>query len=142
LRGTTKRKDKRMDILLTLHSLLRWVLVAVMAVTAIVLLLAWLRPSDSGMDRRLMTVFLGVLDTQVLLGIILIVWMGATGGGFARHQIEHAITMLVAVFVAHLSARWRKAEVAVRARNNFFVLLGVLVLIVLGVNALPQGWTG
>ncbi|HEX8681987.1 MAG TPA: hypothetical protein VF707_06730 [Ardenticatenaceae bacterium] len=131
-----------MDILLTLHSLLRWVLVAVMAVTAIVLLLAWLRPSDSGMDRRLMTVFLGVLDTQVLLGIILIVWMGVRGGGFARHQIEHAITMLVAVFVAHLSARWRKAEVAVRARNNFFVLLGVLVLIVLGVNALPQGWTG
>lgn len=130
-----------MGIILTLHSWWRWVVV-VMLVTAVTLLVAWLRPSANTPDRRLMSGFLGALDLQVTLGLILIVGLGLTGGGWPGYRIEHGVTMLLAVFLGHASARWKDAETSIRARNNFFVLLGVLTLVLVGVSRLPQGWLG
>jgi hypothetical protein len=90
-----------------------------------------------------MSAFAGLIDLQMLLGIIYLLWNGlATDTGFPAYRIEHAVTMLIAVGVAHMNARWRSAAEPIRARNNVLIILGMLLLIYLGVARLPQGWTG
>ena len=133
-----------MEFVLQLHSCLRWLIVLVAVAGLVVFGLVWagrLRPSKG--TWGLMAAFAGLVDLQMLLGIIYLLWNGlATDTGFPTYRIEHAVTMLVAVAVAHLNARWRSAAEPIRARNNVLLILGVLVLIYLGVARLPQGWTG
>ena len=80
---------------------------------------------------------MGLLDLQVLLGIILLIGLVT-----ARFQLEHAFTMFIAVVLAHLSIRWRNGEDPVKFRNNLLVIIADMILIFLGVSLLPQGWLG
>lgn len=132
-----------MEILLTLHSTLRWIVVIAAVVALVVMAATWLRNEQhSRADRTVMTAFTGLLDLQALLGIILLVWMSSIGGGaFPRYRLEHAFTMIVAVILAHLSARWKNSPAAVRARNNLIIVVIALLLIWVGVRQLPKGWT-
>jgi hypothetical protein len=132
------------EFVLQLHSWVRWVIVGVALGSVVVFGLIWagrLRP-----DKRmwaLMAAFAGLIDLQMTLGIIYLLWNGlAADVGFPMYRIEHAVTMLVAVVVAHMNARWRTAGDTVRARNNVLIILAVLILIYLGVARLPQGWMG
>lgn len=131
-----------MNFLLTLHSVVRWVVIVAAVVAAVACLRTWLRNVQSGQtDRKAMAAFTGVLDLQLLLGLILIFWMGFyVGGKFAVYRVEHATTMVVAVVLAHLAAMWKKKAPAVRARNSFFIIIAVLLLIIAGVSRLPGGW--
>ena len=131
-----------MEILFKAHSGLRWLVLLVAVISIVAFLLTWLRQSrDSPADRKLMAAFTGILDLQTLLGIILLLWSGlGAGTGFPRYRLEHAFTMLLAVVLAHLSAKWKNASAALRARNYLFIVLGCLLLVYLGVQRLPQGW--
>jgi hypothetical protein len=131
-----------MDIVLGLHSLVRWVVVIVAAVAVIRFALVWrtMVTTNAKMDRGLMAGFTGLLDTQALLGIIYLVWSGLAGQGFPSYRIEHGVTMILAVAVGHISMQWRDADTKIRARNNLLVIAGVLVLVAIGVSRLPQGW--
>jgi len=132
-----------LDFLLEIHSLVRWIIVAVSLIALIWFVLVWLRGMrNEQADRGLMAAFTGLIDLQVLLGIIYILWSGFAGAGFPRYRLEHAVTMIVAAVVAHLSMRWRNADAAIRARNNAALIILVLVLILIGVSLLPQGWMG
>jgi hypothetical protein len=88
------------------------------------------------MDRGLMSGFTGLLDLNVLLGVILII-----GLGFTLPRIEHAVTNIIGVAVAHIFvARAKKIEDPKRKAQ--FHLLGVVVslaIIVVGVS-LVNGW--
>jgi hypothetical protein len=132
-----------MDFVLLLHSWLRWLIVLLALVALVVFGLVWagrLRPSKG--TWALMSAFAGLVDLQMTLGLIYLLWNGlATDVGFPAYRVEHAITMLVAVAVTHLNARWRTAADTIRARNNVLIILGVLFLIYLGVTRLPGGWT-
>jgi heme A synthase len=119
-----------MDFVFTLHSHFRWVVVIVAVVAALLNLTAWLRRDQRGLDRKAMAAFLGVVDLQMLLGIVLLFGLGFGG----RNRMEHVATMIIAVIVGHLSALWKRRESPVRARNNFFVILVVLALIWVGVS--------
>jgi len=132
-----------MNILLSIHSILRWLIVVVAAIAVIKLALGWLRGSAfSGMDRGLASGFSGLIDLQVLLGFIFFFWNGlATGIGFPLYRIEHMAAMLLAAVVAHLPARWKNADNKLRFRNTLFVVLDVLILIFIGVAFLPGGWS-
>lgn len=127
-----------MGIVLMIHSLLRW-LILVMALLAIVkhvLGLVRAQPYDK-FSGVLMSVFGGMMDLQMLMGIIFI-----TTGLSPMYRIEHAVTMILAVAVAHLPAAWKKKSDRVRYRNNLLALVGVIALIVLGVMVLPGNrWT-
>jgi heme A synthase len=125
-------------VLLTIHSIVRWVAIVVAFVAVVWFLMVWLggRRNERA-DRGLMSAFAGMLDTQVLLGILLII----TGGGLVSYRIEHAVTMILAVIVAHLPRRWRGAEPSIRARNNLIAIVVALVLIFIGVSRLPGGWS-
>src|SRR5512139_2805630 len=113
-----------MNILLMIHSILRWVILLVAVIAIVVFLVSWLRRSQlGGMDRGLMAGFSGLMDLQATLGIILLVWSGLAGIGFPRYRLEHALIMVLAAVVAHLSARWKNAEAPLRYRNYFLIIL-------------------
>lgn len=125
-----------MDIILTIHSLNRWLILAVGVISAVKFLAGWLgKSSYQPLDQRLMTLYTILLDIQLLLGIILLF-----GDALVRYRIEHAITMLIAIVLAHLSRLWRDKEDPAKFRNNFLAIAIGLLLIVAGIFALPQGW--
>ena len=127
-----------MDVVLTLHSIVRWlvVIVAVVAVARYALVMAG-KAQSSGLDRGLMSGYSGLLDLNVLLGLILIV-----GLGFTLLRIEHAATNIIAVVAAHfLAQRAKKIEDAkLKARTSLLGVVVSLAIIVVGV-ALIGGWT-
>ncbi|MFN8481996.1 MAG: hypothetical protein U0768_02920 [Anaerolineae bacterium] len=130
--------------LLIIHSLVRWIVVIIGIVALVLFAVAWARKrGDAQRQNRWMRWFTIALDTQVLLGIVLILYDAiGLGQGFPLARIEHAIVMLVALGVAHASGRWRNAEPVEQARAYTFILVGVLILIFIGVSVLGVGrWT-
>ena len=128
-----------MEILLKSHAHFRWLVVLVAIIALAVFLLTWLQQKESRLDRTLMAIFLGCLDLQWLMGLILFIWI-ATTSGLSRLHWEHAVTLTLALALGHFSAKWKRSPAPLRARNYFFVLLGVILLIVVGVGRYPNGW--
>jgi hypothetical protein len=129
-----------MNILLMAHSGLRWLVLLVAVIAIVKFLVGWLARSQyKGMDRGLMAGFTGLMDLQGTLGLILLLWGGFAGLGFPRYRLEHGLIMIVAAVVAHLSTRWKGAEDSIRFRNNLFLILASLVLVLIGISVLPGG---
>ncbi len=128
-----------MTFLLKLHGEFRWLVVLIGAIAAIKFAVGWLRGSEfKGMDRGLMAAFTGLLDLNLLMGLILLFGLG---GGMISHRMEHAVTMILAVVAAHLSAIWRrKGDSATRFRNNLALIVVALALVTVGVLRLRGGW--
>jgi hypothetical protein len=129
-----------MSFLLGLHSGVRWIVVAISLLAALWFLLTWLgRLTNANADRRMMLVFTIAIDIQVVIGIILM-GVRASAGGFYMGMAEHALTMLIALGVAHMVAsRFKNAEPKVRARNYLIGIIVVLVLVFIGVTLLAGG---
>jgi hypothetical protein len=127
-----------MNILLIIHSILRWVILLVAVIAILVFLVSWLRRSQlQGVDRGLMSGFSGLMDLQATIGIVLLIWGGLGGIGFPAYRIEHGLIMILAAVIAHLSARWRNAEESLRYRNYFLIILASLALVMVGISVLP-----
>ncbi len=130
-----------MDIVLLLHSLVRWVVVVVAVAALVKFALGFMQKAPPAkIDRALMSGLSGLIDLQALLGIILLGGTYLLSGSFAPYRVEHAITMVLAVVVAHAPMRWRKSEESTVLRNNALTILAVLILVIVGVLLLPQGW--
>lgn len=129
-----------MYVLLPIHSYLRW-LIVILAITAVIkFTLGWLRGGAfKGMDRGLASGFSGLMDLQALLGIIMLFGFGVNEG-FPMIRIEHGVTMLIAVVLGHLPARWKNAADSIRFRNTLFCILGAMLFVFVGVMRLPGGW--
>ena len=127
-----------MSLILDIHSLTRWIIVIVAAAALIRYGIGWLRAqSFTQLDRQLMTGTAWLLILQFVLGTIYLI------GNFNPRQFEHALPMIIAVGLPHIAgARAKKADSdAGRHRIYFLFLLGALLLIVVGVFALPGGWS-
>jgi hypothetical protein len=130
------------DVLLSIHSIVRWIIVVVGVIALVKFAVGWLGNGRfAGMDRGLTSGFSGLIDLQVTLGIIFLLWSGMAGAGFPMVRIEHMTTMIIAAVVAHLPMRWKNAPDKVRFRNSFVAVLVTAVLIFAGVAVLPGGWT-
>jgi predicted permease len=132
-----------MDFIVGLHSLLRWLVVvaAVAAVIRYVIDLAGKSP-DVELGRKLMMAYTILLDVNVLLGIILLVGHAVGVGQILPIWIEHAVTNLIAVTIAHIFAA-RSRKMPDPKRTAAWRLAGVVVsmaLIVLGVARIG-GWS-
>ncbi len=130
-----------MEILRIAHSDTRWLL----ALAAVVLILkfawGWLKGgSYKKIDRILTSAFSGLLDLQATLGLIFLLWTSAAGVPFSGARAEHLTTMLLAVILGHLPARWKNSDDKTKFRNTLFCALGALVFIITGVIRLRGGW--
>lgn len=131
-----------MGLLLFLHSAVRWLIVIAGLIAIIKFLVGWLRKADfQSADRALTSAFAGLMDLNVLLGLIFLVWTGTTGAGFPRVRIEHSVIMIIAALVAHAPRIWREAPDDKRFRNTLFAFIASLILVFLGVSLLPGGWS-
>jgi hypothetical protein len=124
-------------ILFEAHSGVRWLVTAGTVLFVLYMLYAWMRRDETLKNQRVVTFWTILLDIQATLGIILLFLLGING-----IRMEHAAIMIVAVIIAHLSARWKGADTATWARNNLAVAAVVLLLVFVGVARLPQGWLG
>lgn len=129
-----------MEILFMAHSGLRWLVLLLAVIASVKFLVGWWRRSQfKGIDRGLMAGFSGLMDLQVTLGLILLLWNGFAGAGFPIYRLAHGLIMILAAVMAHMSARWRNAEDPVRFRSNLFLVLGSIALVLIGIAVLPGG---
>ena len=132
-----------MDFIVGLHSLVRW-LVVVAAVAAVIRCVVDLvgKSPDTEMSRKLMMAYTILLDVNVLLGLILIVGRASAVGQILPIWIEHAVTNLIAVTIAHIFAA-RSKKMPEPKRAAAWRLAGVaisILLIVMGVARIG-GWS-
>ncbi len=114
-----------MDIVLLLHSLVRFVilLVAVVGIVKVLIVLVQKSQPDR-IDQMLASAFTGLYDLQVLLGLLLILLGGLT-------QAIHPIVMFVGVILAHgLQAMTKRAQgtSATMYRLALFVIPLIVIL--------------
>lgn len=129
-----------MNILLEIHSILRWAIVVVGLVAIVKFVIGWARKSGfDKWDRGLSAGFSGLMDLQVTLGLLHFLITGFGGAGFPMFRIEHLTTMLVAAAVAHAPSMFKKA--ANKHAVALGAVVGALVLVYIGVARLPGGWS-
>ncbi|MFQ5344300.1 MAG: hypothetical protein ACE5F6_22385 [Anaerolineae bacterium] len=105
-----------MTVLVVLHSLIRWLVLAAGAVAIIRAAWGWfgtLRFARS--DDLLGSAFTGLVDLNVLFGVVLLVLVWGTPD---RPTLWHPLTMILAAVVAH-GARMVGRRRGVRARHLF-----------------------
>lgn len=132
------------NLILGLHSLNRWLIVAI-GLAAIVILAIRLanKGSFDGPSRGLTAAFSGLMDLQMLLGLIYFIWNGlamhmlfAFGTPLIRHRWEHLFIMVLAVAAAHQPSRWKDKPDPLRLRNTLIAIVVSMALIVVGMLAL------
>ena len=129
-----------LNILLYAHSGIRWLIILVALVALVIFGYGWLgKKNFSKLERILPASYSILLDVQVLVGAIFMIWAGVEGAGFPRYRLEHFGIMVLAALVAHLPFRMKKAEKENYKRNVFLSILFSLVLIYLGIAMLPGG---
>ena len=131
-----------MNFLLTIHSVLRWIIIVVAVLAIVKFALGWaMNSSFKGIDRGLAAGFSGLLDMQVALGLIFFLWDGFSGAGFPGFRWEHMVIMLVAAALGHVPARLKALGDKQRFLYSVISILGVLAMVYGGVMRLPGGWT-
>lgn len=128
-----------MNILLAIHSFIRWIILLIAIAAIVKFAIGWLRGGAfKGMDRGLAFGFSGLMDLQATLGIILLLGLGfSESGSLPMYRIVHGLIMIVAALIGHLPTRWKTAPDAIRFRNTLFCILGSLLLVIVGVLSLP-----
>ncbi|MBT3323272.1 MAG: hypothetical protein HN392_13390 [Anaerolineae bacterium] len=128
-------------ILLYAHSGFRWLIILAAILALIVFGYGWLKKKTfPKLGRILPAAYSGLLDAQVLLGLIYLLLLASKTGGFPRFRLEHMVIMILSAFIAHLPARWRKSKKENLYRNTFLAILSSLIIIYVGIAMLPGGW--
>ncbi|MCS7069340.1 MAG: hypothetical protein NZN28_12025 [Meiothermus sp.] len=126
------------EFLLTLHNLARW-LVLLAAVWLVYQIVSGLRGRTYGSaDRRAGLLYTGLMDLQLVLGILLLVSsplvqsaLGNLGAAMQNSQTrffvaEHWVLMLAAVVLAHVgSSRVKKATDALLKQRQALIWYGL-----------------
>jgi hypothetical protein len=130
-----------MDIVLAIHSVVRWVILLVAVVAIVKLGLGWLRAGTyDRLDQGVVMGYSGLLDLQALLGMILLFGDGFfLNQGFPMVRILHAIVMILAVVTGHLASGGKQAPPVARYRRALTGIAGSLVLIVIGIIIITAG---
>jgi hypothetical protein len=129
-----------MDTLLLIHSFVRWIIILVAVIIIVKFAIGWAANSlFKAMVRGLTSAFSGLMDLQVTLGLIYLIWNGIMASGFPTYRIEHGVTMIIAAAVAHLPSRFKKLNDKLRFQYSLLAILGSLILVAIGISFLPNG---
>lgn len=124
-----------MNIVLELHSIVRF-LVLLLAIIGILLALVGLaqKKTPAKMDQTAGSIFLGLYDLQMLLGILIILLGGLK-------DALHPVVMFIGLVVAHgLQRMTRRAEgtnIHVMRLGLYIVPLAIILLGLAVINHLP-----
>ena len=125
-----------MEILFQVHSSIRYLVLLIGVVTAGYLFVALIRRTPFGAGARVMSaIFTGLLDLQVLLGLLLMMSLPVYPALYG-----HLVMMMLAAVVAHAGSivnRRRPAE----QQSNVVALVSValtLLLLVGGISAIGR----
>jgi hypothetical protein len=129
-------KEYNMELLLTIHSAVRWAIVVIAVIAIIFALGLGLNSTLKGMDRGLASGFSGLMDLQVLIGLIYFVWNGIAVTGFPTYRILHMIIMILAAVVGHLPSRFKSLPDKPRFQYSLFAVIGSLALVLVGISVL------
>lgn len=126
-----------MDILLDIHSLFRWIIIALAALTVFKFAVSWAgNQSFKSMDRGLAAGLSGLMDAQVLLGVVYFLWSGFAGDGFPAYRWFHLLVMLAAAALMHVPARLKALGDKQRFGYSIVSIFGAMVLVFAGVAVL------
>lgn len=119
-----------MTFVLIIHSLVRWLILVAGAVAIIRAAWGWLGTLDFARpDNVLGSVFTGLMDLNVLIGIILLILVWNTT---SRPTLLHPLAMILAAVVAHgarVVGRQREAKTQHLYQGVGFLASFVLVII-------------
>lgn len=126
-----------MEILLTIHSILRWFIIVLAALTVFKYAVSWAgNGSFKGMDRGLAAALSGLVDAQVLLGFVYFLWDGFAGAGFPGYRWLHMLFMIAAAALMHVPARLTSLGDKQRFSYSILCILGAVVLVLVGIAIL------
>ena len=129
-----------MEILFIFHSHFRWLVVLVSLFILVKFLYGWLAKTGyKKMDEVLVKIYAGLIDLQITLGLIFLIWSGLAYAGFPRFRLEHTSLMLIVMVLAHLFGRWKTSPDNIRFRNGFIIMLLSGILIFVAIILLPAG---
>jgi hypothetical protein len=133
-----------MDLLVSLvsiHGLLRWIVLAAAVVALVVAALAWFGSATTDRQGRLATlIFVVAIDVQVVLGILIYLIGNAWQNATTQIKIEHPVMMLLALAVSHLAAaRARRSSGFAAARLRTISIAVSLLLILVGIPWVRRG---
>lgn len=80
------------------------------------------------------------LTLQLLIGIVNLITHWGDPAESTRYRMEHAVIMLAAVGAVHVAGKYLRMPAPLGPRNTMILMLGSIVLIVLGILMLPQGY--
>lgn len=144
-------------LVLGLHSLTRWLLLAAIGWALVRGVAGWRRGTEvTDRDRRGVSVLVWLANLQLLLGLVLYVgispWLpalrvdakAAMKNEIVRfYAIEHPFTMLVALAIVHVAAaRFRRATEARVAWRRLVIGIGIATVLVLAAIPWPFWWFG
>ncbi|RIH83099.1 hypothetical protein [Calidithermus roseus] len=135
------------ELVLALHNLARWLVLGVALALIVRGVLGLRQGSYTATDRRLGVIYTGLMDLQLLLGLILFGVSPFMRGLFANAPAamqqgssrfflaEHWVLMLLAVILAHIgSSRVKKLEGDRLKHRQSLIFYGLsLVLVLLGI---------
>ena len=133
------------DVMIALHSVLRWVVLLLGLLAVGRGIAGWSGRRWTSSDNRAGVLFVGFLDLQLLIGLILYLFLsptvraatvniGAAMGDSALRffLVEHAFGMLLAVTLAHIGRiRIRKAVDDGRRHRSAAIYFGIALVLVL-----------
>lgn len=131
-----------MGMLQIIHGELRWILAFIAVIAIVKFAVGWLSKTKySALDQRLMSVFTIAMDINLTLGLILLIWKGIVQSAWPAERLEHAVTMFIAVAIAHSAAAWRRSpDDGKKFRNNLAAVLAALLVVFFGVLRLRGTW--
>ena len=132
-------------ILLSLHNILRWVVLVLGVVVIVRSVLGWTKKRDYlDRDRKLTISFSGVYDLQILLGIILYFTKGWGGvlmnapadvmktAALRFFAVEHWTLMIVAAVLIHIgSSQIKKATESIKKYKRATIWFTIAMLLTL-----------
>jgi len=132
-------------IFLSLHNVLRWVVLLLGVVLVVRSILGWLQKWDyQERDRKITSIFSGVFDLQILIGIILFFTKGWGGvlmnapaevmetASLRFFAVEHWTLMIVAAVLIHIgSAQVKKATESIKKYRRATVWFTIALLLTL-----------
>jgi hypothetical protein len=125
-----------LDTLVTIHSLVRWLVLVALVGGIIVALGASRRPGEAFAAPIYSAVTI-IIDIQVTIGLVLWIFNEGWSDNFFIAWI-HPIATVLALGVAHMAVgRGRKMAQSDHAGGNRFVGIGFIIALVLVMGAIP-----